>query len=240
MKQHCVAVLALTLLLAACGGTTTPPTQAPTPPTTPAPVTPTPPTTPTPTPDDPNDDLEVTEFVTVEGDTSGRAIGIIRNQSTSNVRFVQLTVNYYNTQDQLVATETTYSELEIIAPGEASPFRFLFIDFPDDADEFELVYEWDRTDEQPIRGLTVNQVSLDKDRFSTNLIGEVTNTSALNLEFVEAIYSCRNSAGELVDAGSNYVEADVLAPGTSSTFDAYLFADDTDSCEATAEGSVVN
>ncbi len=51
MKQLRAALpLALTLLLAACGGTTTPPTPAPTPTPTPSPITPDPTPTPTPTP----------------------------------------------------------------------------------------------------------------------------------------------------------------------------------------------
>lgn len=55
MKQLRAALpLALTLLLAACGGTTTPPTPAPNPPTGTTPVNP--PTTPTPAPGTPSGD----------------------------------------------------------------------------------------------------------------------------------------------------------------------------------------
>lgn len=60
MTHSRTALLVLTLLLAACGGTTTPPTPAPTPPTTPAPITPTPIPAPAPAPT-PNPNTPISE-----------------------------------------------------------------------------------------------------------------------------------------------------------------------------------
>lgn len=81
---------------------------------------------------------------------------------------------------------------------------------------------------------------MDKDGYSTYLIGQVRNDSTQNLEFVQAVYTCRDSAGRLTDADSEYVNADVLAPGVTAPFKSFLFSDNASTCDVVADGSVLN
>lgn len=117
--------IALTLILVACGGTgptPIPPTEPPPvtepPVMTPPPVT-TPPVTP---PPDTSDDVELLEFEIIDGEYSERGVGIIRNTGESNIELVQLTVTFYDADGQVIASDFGFASLEIIQPGETSPY----------------------------------------------------------------------------------------------------------------------
>lgn len=240
--------LALIFVLAACGGggtTNTPPSETPpieqppvqTPPTTP-PTTPPPPATPS--DPNPNDDLQLVEFEVIQGEFGDRGVGIVRNDGVLNIEFVSLTVTFYDASNNIVASEDTYTNLDIIQPGETSPFSISASSSFGNFERYEIGAEWRQTDEVAIRGIDVIDTEVDNEEFSSYLRGQVINNSGQNLEFVEVVFSCRNSAGKLVDAGNDYIEADVLAPGVTSNFEAYLSSDDADTCEAVAEGRILN
>jgi hypothetical protein len=104
---------------------------------------------------------------------------------------------------------------------------------------YELRAGWFETDEAPIRSIKISRTDLNLEGQNTFLVEQAQNNSGSSLEFVQAVYSCRNSTGKLVKAGSRYIENEVLAPGATSAFKAFLFADDAQTCEIVAESDVI-
>lgn len=209
------------------------PPENPDPPETPdPPEAPNPPEPPE-TPDLPTGDVEITESVAYDESGYSFIIGTITNGSGRNIEFAKVVASLYN-NDEFVGSDFTYSTLDILQPGESSPFKMYLLDAPN-YDTYELVLEWDTTEEIPYRP-EVRSLRLTNDFYPT-ITGQVRNATNETLEFVKIALTCYQN-GELVDADFTYSDLDTLLPDATSPFTSYLISAyrEPDRCEAIAQG----
>ena len=87
-------------------------------------------------------------------------IGKVKNIGNGTAEFVQLTFNLYNKKGELLGTEFTYSDPDLLKPGQKAPFN-MFIDEKtgDKVKAFEVSLTWNNPDgtEEYIENVDVEQ-----------------------------------------------------------------------------------
>lgn len=148
-----------------------------------------------------------------------QVVGELENTGEVNVRFVGVVVTWYSPDDTIVGTDSTYAILDIIKPGELSPFKSTMLIKNPDVERFKVQWEWDRTTEQPRRDVIV----IDNNAYVNSLgmlevVGEVENTGSNTAIFVQIIGTFYDSEGEVIEVDTTYAELDTLRPGRTSPF----------------------
>ncbi len=153
-----------------------------------------------------------------------RVVGEVENVGDSNAKFVMLTATWYSAAGSVVATDFSFAFLDIIKPGETSPFQIILIDEDVQAERVRLQWEWDETREQPGRNIRVRDInaSYAADVDCLEVIGEVENLGALSAEFAMIILTCYDEEGEVVAVDFTFSTLDRIAPGATSPFKAYI------------------
>lgn len=144
-------------------------------------------------------------------------VGKVQNNTDSNVRFVRITADVFNSDGQLIDTTNTYARAEVLAPGQKSCFNALFLDEPDGWASYQLHVEYDTTTEQ-IRPLSVSNVSSGSNILGFELLGLVHNNGAEPLDFVKVIGTLYDSNNKVTFCNNTYSNAETLNPGSSSSW----------------------
>lgn len=200
------------------------PVGAPTPTATltPTPMptaTPTPAPTATPTPVAGGFSVSKTsDYISITG--SLWVVGEVKNNNAFNAEFVKIEATFFDAADRVVASEYSYSCLDIIPPGGDSPFDILLWDPPANIARYTLQAYDEPAREPPPSGLDISGVST---RLSGagyyHVTGLITNNSSDTYEFVGVCGALYDSAGRVFRTGHTYIGPDTLAPGQSASFD---------------------
>ncbi len=183
--------------------------------------TPTPMPTPTPTPTPVAGGFSVSktsDYISITG--SLWVVGEVKNNNAFNAEFVKIEATFFDAADRVVASEYSYSCLDIIPPGGDSPFDILLWDPPANIARYTL-QAYDEPAREPLpSGLDISGVST---RLSAagyyHVTGLITNNSSDTYEFVGVCGALYDSAGRVSRTGHTYIGPDTLAPGESASFD---------------------
>ena len=148
-------------------------------------------------------------------------VGELRNNTSSNYQFVEVTGIFYDSADAFLTTELTFAQTDIITPDAKSGFTLLVFDVAQlDITRCELQVEGDVTNRQPAPGLVISDVSTNVDIIDAFRVeGLVTNESENTYDFVEVIGTFYDGEGRVVAAEFGFTVADELAPGATSPFE---------------------
>lgn len=189
------------------------PSVSPSPTITP---TPTPSSTPTPTP---SINILSINNVTDEGGYL-HVFGEIENNGTDFLKSVQISVNLYDASNMPIPfPSSAYIFLDVIRPGEKSPFEFSVHD-PGNVARYEVhVLGAQVTTEQSYRDFEIlsNSTSVDAGKFI--VVGEVRNIGSETAEIVHVIGTFYNSEGKIVALGFSYTAEAEIQPNQTGTFE---------------------
>jgi len=153
-------------------------------------------------------------------DTYGyfRVIGEVENIGKSNTEKNKITVTFYDEQGTLGLTGAGDCYLEIMKPGERSPFEIVFPS-PPELKNYRLTAEWEVTDTQPNREMTFKGVksSTDADGRYT-VTGEIVNEGLHIIENAMVLCTFYDGSGKVVTVGFTFPDTLPIKPGNSSTF----------------------
>jgi hypothetical protein len=197
---------------AAASEASQPPTDTPGP--TPEPTSTVPPTD---TPPPPVVIRGITDFKSEYGTL--HLVGEVVNQSELNFNFVKVVASFYDAGDRLVATEFTFSDVDILEAGGVAPFNIRLSDPSPDIASHKLDVEWSTTDQAPLRVDILSHSASWTDYGSYNIVGEVQNPYDVALEFVKVVATCYNAASEVLRVDFTFTELHTLAPGQRSPFE---------------------
>lgn len=155
-------------------------------------------------------------------------VGEVRNNTAGNVRFVRISAVYYDGIGAVIGTTASYAEHDILEPGRVSPFDILRESPPGYA-SYTLAVEYSTTAQQAVPQLAI--VSTREWFDSLNafwIVGEVQNTTASNLEYVQPIITLYNQAGTVINVDYAFASIDILTPGQKSPFKALFLSGPTD------------
>lgn len=157
---------------------------------------------------------------TLQADYSGDllVIGEIYNNTSSYMRFVDITANIFN-NGNFVATDFTYVNKEIMAPRTKSCFK-MYTGYPGAYTQVKFEKPTYSTTSNRPANLSLSNVSRTVD-YSGDLkvIGFVTNRSNTTIDFVSVVGTFYKSNGKAIDCDYSYASNSTLTPNQSSSFD---------------------
>lgn len=146
-------------------------------------------------------------------------VGEVRNDLRLNVGKILVTVTFYNASGEVIEEVSTSTMLDILLPGQRSPFA-LTLPKPVDLREYSLRITARPTLEQPLAGLKVVDSRAGEDEAGFyHVRGEVENTGPRTAERVQIIVTLYDKWGKIINAGFVYSEPQSIRPGEKAAFD---------------------
>lgn len=148
-----------------------------------------------------------------------RLIGEVLNNTGRNVEFVKIIATFYNASGQVAGTDSGYTTVDILTPGQRSPFTVLYEASQPHA-SFKLQVTWSPTNDQPVTGVVILSHGWRSSSTSYNRIfGEVRNDSGGPVDFVRIIATVYDAQNRVVGNDGCYTEIDRLEVGGTSPFE---------------------
>jgi hypothetical protein len=147
-------------------------------------------------------------------------VGEVMNNSSNILRYVEIIVDVFNSNGQLVATDFTFTYLSNIPPWTRTCFD---VSLQQPANwsyyQFEAPQYWN--DGQPLPNLTVygTSGSYNPTFGWYEIIGMVRNDGGVRVNYVSPIGTLYNVSGIVIGCDFTFVSSTDLLPGQSSSFD---------------------
>jgi len=223
-----VTILVVTLVLSSCSKPPPPlpptptPTPTPTPPPTPEPApapppAPTPPVTPPPS--------EVKEGLMVLSHSSYvdnfgyfHLVGEVKNVGSENTDTNQITATFFDDEGTSVDKITEYSYLDVLRPGQKSPFEIVAPAPPPSAN-YKLETTCQVTDREPYGEFDLRDVVLEKQEEGWSyLSGRARNVGSSPVELALVVVTFYDASSRVVGVSLGSLDVLPLQPGDSSSF----------------------
>lgn len=144
--------------------------------------------------------------------------GIVENNSTTNIRSVNITTTFYGAKNKTIGTSLDHSALKVIKPQQTAPFEVYLrlgssTDIPDDEIRYKLIASAFKTDEEPVTGL----IPIIHQNWTENgyhrISGVVNNDGTRKAFYVKAICAYYDSEGNVIAMSHDYVSPEIDVNG---------------------------
>lgn len=146
-------------------------------------------------------------------------VGEVQNTGNKNVEFVKIVATFYDANNNVVGTGYTYTDIDILVPGQKSPFEISSYPQKLNVDHYDLQVDYKVTSETPYRDVTILSHSSYISHDYYYIVGEVQNVGDKTIEFVKIVATFYNGQGIVVGKSFTYTEIDEIAPGQKSPFE---------------------
>lgn len=148
-------------------------------------------------------------------------VGEVQNPSSATLEFSSVVLNFYDASGTLLTTDTTYTLLDELKPGEKSPFTD-DVNPPSGYDHFSVSGASGSTATDPVNQNFTVTISNDyTDNAGEHVVGTVTNNNTSAAQFVQPVFTFYDSTGKVVDADFTFVSTDsnsTVQAGQSAPF----------------------
>lgn len=161
-------------------------------------------------------------------------VGEVRNNLADLVHFVQVVGRFYDSAGVLIDTDFTYTTLDVLRPGEKSPFKLIITDesVAQRIDNYTLAVNWDPLFAVPARvaDATVLRVQEGEQRIGEfgryEVVGEVVNGGADDTEFVKVAATFYDENGRVIETDYTYTDPSDVGTGQSAPFEITVIDED--------------
>jgi hypothetical protein len=146
-------------------------------------------------------------------------VGEARNDTSNKARFMEITVNFFNAQNQLTNTENGYVRQDVLEPGQTSCFHVLVSGNPAYSYyEFETDYSTTSEEISPIS--IVSHSGAYHATFDDwyEIIGQASNDGNEDENYPEIVGTLYIANDKVIGCNSTYTSADTLTPGQVSSW----------------------
>ena len=155
------------------------------------------------------------------GDTR-ELVGEVQNNTSRNAERVNIVATFYDSTGRVVATANTYADVDIMRPGQRSPFR-TFYDLSSVPARHSIQVQWQGTDKQPIDNIPILSSGNRSHTATTQRVfGEVRNDSGVALRNVSVLITGFSASGQVVAVQDTYGDIDNLSPGAVTPFETFI------------------
>jgi hypothetical protein len=146
-------------------------------------------------------------------------VGEIENKLPHNLEFVKIVATYYDDNNEVLGTSFTYTELDILGPGQKSPFELS--NYPDNfiPSSYKVQASYQITSSTPYDGLSINSYRSSVDGGYYKVVGEVENNGDRTVDFVKLVATFYDDSNEVIGTSFTYTDLDTIAPGDTSPFE---------------------
>jgi hypothetical protein len=199
------------------------PTDTPIPTETPLPTdTPVPTETPSPTATavPPAVIQGATDYVTGTG--SHIIVGEILNTSPGRLRFVEVVATYYDADERMIATGSTFAELSIVEAGSRAPFRLVTSALPPSFHRYALRMNHSVTDQASLDLEILSHGAFLDDAGAHHIVGELRNPLGFPITSARVVATYYNSANQPIRVETTLNDAATLETGQTASFELVL------------------
>lgn len=148
--------------------------------------------------------------------------GLIQNTGNVPVDFVKVIATLRDAGGQLVGSEFTYTSLDVIHPGQTSPFSIGFLEVPPNWVTYEVIVEASEVSLFSISSYTDFEIVSSNGRVGEytdyEIVGEVKNIGSSTANFVKIAVALYDANGQLLAVDFTFTDLDNLQPDMTSPF----------------------
>ena len=148
-------------------------------------------------------------------------VGEFRSNETANTKFVEAIVTFYDAAGNIYNFDRGYAAVDIVQPGQKSPFR-VSVDYSPGIADKRIQFQGQGTHTEPRMDLVVVSSSTFIQYDSLHVVGEIRNDGSTLATSVEAIVTLYDSGGPIWNWGKDYV--DDIEPAGVMPFEGVLFS----------------
>ncbi|OGD53152.1 hypothetical protein A3K80_04440 [Candidatus Bathyarchaeota archaeon RBG_13_38_9] len=149
-------------------------------------------------------------------------VGEVENMGSQSVAFVTITGTFYDSNNTMIVTESSFATLEIIPPGVKSPFQVIVTD----QNQAEKVHNYSLavTDSSvTTKNLTKTLIILSNSSHISlsgflNIVGEVKNNGSSESTSTRVAATCYDENGKVVAIESGFTDPPNLNPEQTAQF----------------------
>lgn len=147
-------------------------------------------------------------------------LGLLKNNGDQDLVFLELAFILSDEDGATVASDYTYSALDVFPSGEISPFVMYFYEPPADPwVSYEILIEGDVNEYfDYYADFEVLSAELQEGTFGYDIVGEIKNVGSSQTDFVNVYAALYDSEDQLIAVDFTFVDKDVLPAGETSTF----------------------
>lgn len=146
-------------------------------------------------------------------------VGEIQNIGNNNLEFVNIVATFYDKDNRVLDSPFTYTEIDLLEPGQKSPFKIVSLEENLQVDHYKLYAEGSRTFANPYKELRIQGVSTSVQYGYYTIHGEVENIGNMDVTFVRVVSTLYDSDGNVVDTDFTYTDPEDLRIGQSAPFE---------------------
>jgi hypothetical protein len=169
----------------------------------------------------PDDLVFLTKTYYVDSLGYSKLVGEIINQASTSVKNIEIVATFYDSANNVIATDLTYTELDTLAPGQKSPYEvstYPAADLP--VDHYTLTAAADYTDVSPYRNFIVQGITISYDNLGYfHIVGEVVNTGQQTATYTKIVATFYDSNETVIGYSFTYAAVDPLSSGATSPFE---------------------
>jgi hypothetical protein len=151
-------------------------------------------------------------------DTSGyfHVVGEVQNNLNANVRFVKISVIFYDEDGEIIGTDYTYTMLDFLRPNQKSPFDLSSYLEQIKPASYDLSVTWK---EAPFEGLEIvsHTSSIDSSGYH-KIVGIIKNNGEEEAEYVKVVCTYYDLTGTVIGAEYTYARPRDIEVNETSTF----------------------
>jgi hypothetical protein len=151
-------------------------------------------------------------------------VGEVVNGTTAPIYKIRITANFFNANQQVVATQETLAYLAQTSPDQRNPFKIQLDNAPTDITRYELSLSYDDTSVVTYQDLTIISQEMRKNDGQA-VAGELRNDFSENLGSVVVVVALYDASGTVVDVYQGVPRATQLAPNDTSPYEVPVVGD---------------
>uniref|UniRef100_A0A6M3M8E0 Uncharacterized protein n=1 Tax=viral metagenome TaxID=1070528 RepID=A0A6M3M8E0_9ZZZZ len=146
-------------------------------------------------------------------------VGEVQNNLQSNINYVKISATFYDSQNNVIGTDFTYTDMGILKPGQKSPFEIS--SYPDkiSPSNFKLSVSYKDTGNEPYEGLQILSSTSKTDNLGYyETVGEIKNNGNRNSTYVKVIATYYDSTGKVIAKSFTYTNPEDINSGDTAPF----------------------